>query len=93
MGYEGISKRLDQFLATESLIQLFNRHRSWDFPSMIFDYFPIHFEWDDLSFRTNYPFKFNHVWMVDDDLCKMVREHWNNIEEVSKLAGSLERHG
>ena len=52
---------------------------------MIFDHFPVHFEWDDLSFRTNYPFKFNHVVLQVEHFSQLVRHSW--CYEVPLLEG------
>ena len=59
VGDEGISKPLDQFLISSSLIPVLNFHCVWAIPANISDHFSIRFEWNKKAGSFNFPFKFN----------------------------------
>ena len=66
-GEHGISKRLDRFLISSSLIPSLDVHRVWTHCANLSDHFPICLEWDKNKGYVNYPFKFNHSWLNDPD--------------------------
>ena len=69
-GDEGISKRIDRFMVSSTLIPLLGIHRAWTHCSDISDHLPIVLEWNKSRTSFNYPFKFNRSWLEDTDFIK-----------------------
>jgi exonuclease III len=75
-GQDYIAKRLDRFLIYEKLVSLGIRYRSWICNDKISDHMPIMLQLDFGSDIVRYPFKFNVVWLEDQDFVSMVRTSW-----------------
>ena len=94
---EGISKRLDQFLASDSLLSRFCRHRTWSHPSVISNQFLVCFKWEDISIKQNFPFKFNRAWLMEEDFSHVVGTSWLSeslhppIDDMSLMVFKLKR--
>ena len=72
-GDDGISKRLDRFLLSSSLLDLFPWHSFWAYPSSILDHFPVILEWKESTSLCVYPFKFNHFWLANDEFVTLIK--------------------
>ena len=75
-GAVGISKRLDKFLLSESLLPIFSFYRTWDTPSDVSDHYPICLEWGSKSCAPCRPFKFNRAWLLEEDFKHLVLSSW-----------------
>lgn len=71
-----INKRLDRFLALNSLLPHLRRFTAWSHPSKISNHYPICVEWDTDSSSHLYPFKFNGAWLTDEGFSNMVCSNW-----------------
>ena len=76
-GSEGISKRIDRFLASVHLFPILNEFKSWIHPSEISDHYPICIEWHNTSRCHLYPFKFNRAWLMEKDFSEIVSSSCN----------------
>ena len=74
---EGICKRLDRFLVSESLLPSFSSYRSWAYPSDVSDHYPICLEWGPFSHVPCRPFKFNRAWLMEVEFKQLVWSSWN----------------
>jgi hypothetical protein len=94
-GTTSISKRLDQFFISDSLLQQADRYRTWVAYPFISDHAPIILQLDSYSHRSPYPFKFNPIWLGNPDFERLVKEVWTDksfIDEPDvqrRLAGKL----
>ena len=79
-GVEGISKRLDRFPISSSLVPSLLIHRVWTVPSEVSNHYPVCLEWGGLASSHNYPFKFNHALLLENDFCLMVKDLWASWE-------------
>ena len=66
-GGEGISKHLDRFLISNSLLPSLGVYKTYTQCLDLSDHFPIYFEWNNLKGSFDYPFKFNRSWLEDPD--------------------------
>ena len=71
-GTEGVSKRLDRFLASFHLIPLLGSYHSWTQPSEISDHYLVCLEWNFCLKCHLYPFKFNRAWLLEADFVNIV---------------------
>ena len=78
-GPDYIEKRLDRFLISEKLVSLGIRYRSWICNDKILDHMPILLQLDSGSDIVSYPFKFNAVWMEDQDFVSLVKNSWADL--------------
>ena len=78
-GDDRISKRLDRFLLSSSLIDHLPQHRVWAYPSAISDHYPVILEWRENSSPCAFPFKFNHSWLAFDDFVNMIILEWSHL--------------
>ena len=95
-GSEGISKRIDRFLAPVHLIPLLNDFKSWIHPFEISDHYPICLEWHNNPRCHLYPFKFNRAWLTEKDFSEIVFSSWNtqllgSMDPMSSLTCKLKR--
>ena len=60
-GVNGISKRLDSFLISSSLIPFLHHHWMWSTPSDVSDHYLICLEWAVDTSVSIYPFKLNRA--------------------------------
>ena len=75
-GDAGISKRLDRFLLSESLLPCLSYYWTWATPSDVSDHYPIFLEWDSKSNAHCWPFKFNRAWLLEEDFAHLVLSSW-----------------
>ena len=75
-GDAGISKRLDRFLLSESLLPCLSYYRTWATPSDVSDHYPICLEWGSKSNAHCCPFKFNRAWLLEEDFAHLVLSSW-----------------
>ena len=73
----GIEKRLDRFLLFENLEGVVNQYRSWVFPLNVSDHMPIVLQLDTCMDMIKYPFKFNPIWLEEEDFVNFIKEKWN----------------
>jgi exonuclease III len=71
-----ISKRLDHFLISDSLLQQADRYWTWVAYPFISDHAPIVLQLDSYSHHSPYPFKFNPIWLENPDFERLVKEVW-----------------
>ena len=94
-GSEGISKRLDRFLISSSLLPSLRLYKSWIKCVDLSDHFPICFEWGDIKGPFDYPFKFNRSWLEDADFTDWFKKDWSssfiadNFVDIEDLCLSL----
>ena len=96
-GEAEISKRLDRFFASSSLLPHIQKHRVWANPSEVSDHYPVCLEWNTKFCVNIYPFKFNRAWLLEEGFSNLVKDYWtadrsplgdNDISSlVSKLKG------
>ena len=75
-GAAGISKRLDRFLLSESLLPRFSFYRTWATPSDVSDHYPICLEWHPKSCAPCRPFKFNRASLLEEDFAYLAISSW-----------------
>ena len=46
---------------------------------MVSDHYPVLLEWMEEPNIYNFPFKFNHAWLSDEDFSRMVKEEWTSL--------------
>ena len=56
------------------MIDLLPQHRVWSSPSVVSHHYPVCFEWMEKTSIHNFPFKFNHAWLLDEYFTRMVKE-------------------
>jgi hypothetical protein len=78
-GQDYIAKRLDQFLISEKLVSLGIRYRSWICNDKISNHMPTMLQLEFGSDIVHYPFKFNAVWMEDQDFVSFFRNNWADL--------------
>jgi hypothetical protein len=78
-GQDYIAKRLDRFLISEKLVSSGIRYRSWICNDKISDHMPVMLQLEFGSDIVSYPFKFNAVWMEDQDFVSFVRNSWADL--------------
>jgi hypothetical protein len=71
-----IAKRLDRFLIYEKLVSSGIRYRYWVCNDKISDHMPVLLQLEFGSDFVSYPFKFNAVWLEDQDFISLVRTRW-----------------
>jgi endonuclease/exonuclease/phosphatase family metal-dependent hydrolase len=67
-GQDYIAKRLDRFLIYENIVSSGIKYRSWTCNDKISDHIPVMLQLEFESDIVRYPFKFNVVWLEDQDL-------------------------
>jgi exonuclease III len=77
-GTTSISKRLDRFFLSDSLLQHADRYRTWVAYPYISDHAPIILQLDSYSHRSSYPFKFNPIWLGNPDFERLVSDVWTD---------------
>ena len=75
-GEAGISKRLDRFLLSKSLLPCLSYYRTWDTPTDGSDNYPICLEWGTNFGSHCRPFKFNRAWLMEEDFAQLVSSSW-----------------
>ena len=75
-GAAGISKRLDRFLLSESLLPCVSFYRTWATPLDVSNHYPICLEWGPKSYAPCRPFKFNRAWILEEDFAHLVLSSW-----------------
>ena len=75
-GDAGISKRLDRFLLSDSLLPSLPCYKTWANPTNVSNHYPIFLEWGSRHASLCFPFKFNRAWLVDDDFAPLVLSSW-----------------
>ena len=79
-GTAGVEKRLAIFFMADCLCESIGRYHSWAYATSFSDHKFIVLEIAldiDLAY---YPFKFNLVWLVDDEFYNLVKDTWTNLE-------------
>lgn len=84
-GMAGIHKRLDKFLVKSSLLNRWEKHRSWIGEYKFSDHWPVLFQIDNSRSNLHYPFKFNCSWLNDEDFCTTIKEFWINFSNEPDL--------
>jgi hypothetical protein len=87
--YDSVSKRLDRFLISDSLVDSRLCFISWVVNVKISDHMLVVFQMELLQKRQKYPFKFNPVWLNDPEFVTFVRSSWNKLEE-SRFSSLME---
>jgi len=78
VGTNSIAKRLDHSFISEDLLALVGDYRAWvEFP-YISDHAPIILQLDLPLIYIAFPFKFNPLWITDQDFIKMVQKIWSD---------------
>jgi len=73
---EGVAKRLERFLITESLLDKQLTIKQWiDFGGMS-DHYPTILEYKHRSKKPTNPFKFKKNWLEDDSFLVLLKENW-----------------
>jgi len=96
-GSEGISKRLDRFLISNSLIPSLGAYKTWIKCLDLSDHFPIVFEWNTWKGSHDYHFKFNRSWLEDPDFIAWFMREWassfnpDSIDDIENLCLSLRK--
>ena len=75
-GDAGISKRIDRFILSDSLLPSLTCYRTWETPTDVSDHYPICLEWGSRLVSQSCPFKFNRAWLVEDDFAPLVFLSW-----------------
>ena len=75
-GEAGISKRLDRFLLSESLLPCLSYYRTWATPTDVSDHYPFCLEWGSNICSHCWPFKFNRAWLMEEDFAHLVLSSW-----------------
>ena len=79
-GSTGVVKRLDIFLMVDCLRESIGRYRSWDCAIGFLDHKAIVLEIAFDIDLAHYPFRFNPIWLVDDEFCNLVKDIWSNLK-------------
>eukprot|EP01018_Ginkgo_biloba_P039380 Gb_12932 [translate_table: standard] len=76
LGDERITKRLDRFLVSESLLEDTLRLKQWVGSRGESDHFPVLLVLTEVGKRPPSRFKFNHGWLAEDDFVQLVKGLW-----------------
>ena len=79
-GSTGVVKRLHRFLMVDCLCESIGRYRSWDCATGFLDHKAIVLEIALDIDLAHYPFKFNPVWLADDEFYNLVKDIWSNLK-------------
>jgi len=77
-GTTSISKCLDRFFLSNTLLQQSDRYITWVTYPYISDHAPIILQLDSYSHHSSYPFKFNPIWLGNPDFERLVSKVWND---------------
>jgi len=66
-------------LVSGALIDRFGKYRSWTSPETISDHLPVSLQVDFHFNRIHYPFKFNKIWLTDNDFKQAVEDYWHDM--------------
>jgi hypothetical protein len=77
-GLASISKRLDRFYISESLVSVDDKIRSWVDSPFLLDHAPIFLQFGTPVVRFSLPFKLNSCWLVEEGFNAIVFVVWND---------------
>jgi exonuclease III len=80
-GYNGISKRLDQFILDSKLVDGHQQFQMWVDFSSISNHQPICLQFGGPPQTSTTPFKFNCSWIKDPDFISLVHSTWTNLRD------------
>jgi hypothetical protein len=78
VGPTSVSKRLDRYFISESLLTVDNRIRTWVDSPYISDHAPIILQFGPPTVRLSLPFKLNSCWLSEDGFIKIVHSVWKD---------------
>ena len=81
-GALGLAKILDRFMLAEDLCEYFGKYRTWSHSLGFSDHKAVLLQIDFDKSLTKYPFKFNPIWLEDQQFCDFVRVQWLNFSQV-----------
>ena len=89
----GLAKILDKYLMAKYVREDFGKYRTWTHFLGFSDHRAIVLQIDLDKSTTDYPFKFNPIWMEDHNLCAFVKEKWAMFSEAhySYVRGAAEQ--
>jgi hypothetical protein len=73
---EGLTKRLNQFLINDSLLNNLLTIKQWIGFGGLLDHHPIFLEFRQGFEKPTNPFKFNKNWLEDDSFLELIKDHW-----------------
>ena len=73
------AKRMDRFFISEKFVSSRINYRSWTCNDKISDHMPVMLQLEFGSDNVRYPFKFNAVWLEDQDFVSFVRSSWEDL--------------
>lgn len=76
IGDAAMARRLDRFMIKIPLLHRLTRYRQWVGAGGKFDHSPIYLEILGPEVKPRAPFKFNHVWLQDEEYTKLIKDHW-----------------
>jgi len=74
LGQDRVAKRLDHFLVSGELVDRLGRYRCWNSFDYISNHLPVSLQVEFEYKRLHYPFKFNKIWLPDEEFWSMVTE-------------------
>jgi len=78
-----ISKRLDRFFISESLVAKVDRFRLWHAIQKVSDHHPVCLQIDFGEKSLHRPFRFNSQWMDSPSYHRLVRDFWEKEQECN----------
>lgn len=75
VGAAALARRLDRFLLKGPLIQHLHHYKQWVGSGGLSDHSPIFLEILGPHHKPKAPFKFNHIWLQDQDFMKLVSDY------------------
>ena len=84
-GREGVghvAKRLDRFLISNKLLEKIDRYRTWVDFSKLSDHCPVSLQLDFDFLKINLPFKFNRVWLEEEEFRAFIRATWVDMNHL-----------
>lgn len=92
---DALARRLDQFIIKAHLLANLDKIRQWVGCGGISDHSSIYLDIMNTNYKPNSPFKFNLIWLAEDEFLKLFMESWthcgheNNSTLVVVIANNL----
>jgi hypothetical protein len=77
-GVHVIAKRLDRCIVSEGLLSMCDLYRTWVEYPFISDHAPIILQMDISPKYRPYPFKLNHLWLLEEDYKEIFFQVWKD---------------
>eukprot|EP00253_Pinus_taeda_P018044 PITA_18044 len=71
-----LARRLDRFLIKIPLLQKLSKYRQWVGAGGKSDHSPIYLDILGPEVKPRAPFKFNHIWLQDEEYIKLIKDYW-----------------